>query len=104
MLGIFIPLESVVGETRVAATPETIKKLNSLGFNVIVQHEAGVSAGFSDQSYKDAGAEVFLNNDEDSLKKINVVLCVNTPDEKFLAKFKPGTLLIGLLNPYSNSQ
>ncbi len=99
---ILIPIESVDGETRVAATPETTKKFISEGFNVLVQQGAGESAGFSNESFQKAGAELFLQNDVDLLKKVDVVLCINTPSNDFLSKLKPGTLLIGLLNPYSN--
>ena len=99
---ILIPLESAVSETRVAATPETIKKFIAEGFNVSVQKDAGISAGFSDESYKNVGADLVLLNDEDLLKKVDIVLCVNTPTEEFLEKLSPKTLLIGLLNPYGN--
>ncbi len=100
---IFVPLESAVGETRVAATPETIKKFIAAGSEVFVQKNAGISAGFSDESYKHVGGEIALHNDEDLLKKVDIVLCVNTPETQFLEKLKPGTLLIGLLSPYENN-
>ncbi len=99
---IFVPLESAVGETRVAATPETIKKFVAVGSEVFVEKGAGASAGFSDESYKRVGGQLVLQNDQDLLKKVDIVLCVNTPNTKFLEKLNPGTLLIGLLNPYSN--
>ncbi|KGG15560.1 MULTISPECIES: Re/Si-specific NAD(P)(+) transhydrogenase subunit alpha [unclassified Prochlorococcus] len=99
---ILIPIEAAFGETRVAATPETVKKLVSIGFTVSIQSGAGSSAGFSDDSYLNVGADCFSEVNGDSLKSIDVVLCVNSPSEKFLQELKSGALLVGLLSPYGN--
>ena len=56
---ILIPIEAALGETRVAATPETVKKLISIGFKVSIQQGAGNLAGFSDDGYLNAGADLF---------------------------------------------
>ncbi|MDF2642938.1 MAG: transhydrogenase subunit alpha, partial [Pseudomonas sp.] len=53
-----VPLETQTGETRVAATPETIKKLISQGHRVTVQSGAGILAGVTDSAYASAGAEI----------------------------------------------
>ena len=55
---IAIPKETREGETRVAATPDIIKKYIQLGFDVHVQSEAGLASGFSDKAYQDAGAKI----------------------------------------------
>ena len=99
---ILIPIETALGETRVAATPETVKKLISIGFSVSIQKKAGLSAGFSDESYSSAGAELCSSIDVDFLKQIDLVLCVNAPDREFLLMLKVGTLVVGLLAPYGN--
>ena len=99
---ILIPIETALGETRVAATPETVKKLISLGFKVSIQQGAGILAGFLDDSFLKAGAELFSDISEDACQEIDLVLCVNSPREEFLLKLKPGTLLVGLLAPYGN--
>ncbi|AAQ00286.1 MULTISPECIES: Re/Si-specific NAD(P)(+) transhydrogenase subunit alpha [Prochlorococcus] len=100
---ILIPIEVASGETRVAATPETVKKLRSIGFVVSIEKGAGSSAGFLDESYLNVGAGIFSEEDGDSLKEIDVVLCVNCPEVEFLKKLKPSALVIGLLAPYGNN-
>ncbi len=99
---ILIPIETALGETRVAATPETVKKLVSLGFDLSIQNGAGNAAGFSDESYLTVGADLCSSVNVDFLKKIDLVLCVNSPSCEFLLKLKPGTLVVGLLAPYEN--
>ena len=99
---ILVPIEVALGETRVSATPETVKKLVSIGFKVSIEKGAGISAGFSDESYLNAGADCFSEANGDSLKLFDLILCVNSPNYDFLSKLKNGTLLIGLLGPYGN--
>ena len=57
-LTIAIPKESISGEKRVAATPETVKKIIALGATVKVESDAGKEANFLDTAYKDAGASI----------------------------------------------
>ncbi len=102
MLRVLIPIESAEGETRVAATPETVKKLSSKGFSVFIQKGAGVSAGYLDHKYVEAGAEIFSDITGDSLKNFDLCLCVNSPSNEFLLKLKSGSLIVGLLAPYGN--
>ena len=93
-------------EARVAASPDTVKKMVALGWQVAVEEGAGVAAAFPDQAYRDAGAE--LSADPSMVVfGVDVVLKVQRPlgpgdgalDE--LALLKPGTVLIGLLAPYA---
>ncbi len=102
MQSILIPLESASGETRVAGTPETVKKLKGLGCNLYVEKDAGGSSGFSNQSYIDAGAEIVSLNDVSFLKKVNILLCVNPPKLDLLSKLNEGSFLVGMLAPYGN--
>ncbi|KGG12127.1 MULTISPECIES: Re/Si-specific NAD(P)(+) transhydrogenase subunit alpha [Prochlorococcus] len=102
MPSLLIPLDSVPGETRVAATPETVKKFLDLGCTVCVQQGAGVLAGFSDENYMKAGAEVVSLEESNLFITIDLVLCVNTPQLEFLSKLKSKTLIVGLLSPYGN--
>ena len=76
---ILIPIEAASGETRVAATPETVKKLVSIGFSVSIEKGAGVSAGFSDTSYSNAGADLFSEANGDSLKQFDLVQQTDEP-------------------------
>ena len=58
MVVIFVPVESAAGETRVAAIPETVKGMQKLSLTVQVERGAGLAAGFSDDDYREAGAEL----------------------------------------------
>ncbi len=100
---LLIPVESVPGETRVAATPETSKKFVEAGCNVFVQQGAGKLAGFADESYLNAGAKVVALDDLNLFDEIDSVLCVNAPETDLLSKLSPETLLVGLLSPYGNT-
>jgi len=92
-------------ETRVAATPDTVKRLIGLGFSVTIESGAGVSASYSDAAYAAAGAQVVEGADA-VVRDAAVVLKVQRPliagegltDE--LSLLRPGMLVIGLFNPY----
>lgn len=86
-----IPRESEVNETRVAATPETVKKYLSLGLGVKVEKSAGTAAFFSDQEYINAGAEIVSHKQAMSA---DIVLKVNRPNSKEAHQFKPGSVLV----------
>ena len=102
MARFFIPQESAERETRVAATPETVKKFISLGCSVAIEKGAGLSAGFLDQEYSLAGAKLIENGDYEAWNGCDVLLCVQQPNQQLLGKLPPGCLLVGLLAPYSN--
>jgi NAD(P) transhydrogenase subunit alpha len=86
-------------ETRVAATPETVKKYKGLGADVAVQAGAGSKAGFSDAEFEAAGAAI-APTAEDALREADVVLKVRRPAEGELNGAKPGALLIAIMDPY----
>ena len=98
---IVIPAERVGGETRVAATPETVKKLVQAGHAVSVQAGAGVASAVLDQAYVDAGATVVADRAA-LLGAADMVLTVRAPDAADIAAIKPGATLIGQLQPYQN--
>ncbi|HBB38653.1 MAG TPA: Re/Si-specific NAD(P)(+) transhydrogenase subunit alpha [Candidatus Aquiluna sp.] len=83
-------------ESRVAATPETVKKLVALGYEVLVEKGAGAKAAFPDSAYKEAGAKV---SSAASAWKANIVLKVDAPTDPEVKKLQPGTVLVGLLSP-----
>ena len=99
MVSFLIPFESALGETRVSATPETVKKFLDLGCKVFFEKGAGKAAGFLDVTYMDAGAELVEIENHEVKKIVDIVLCVQPPNEKFLSYLKTGSFLIGLLNP-----
>ena len=92
-----VPAESAAGETRVAATPETVKKLVAQGHSVCVQSGAGVAASAPDAAYQAVGAEVV---DAASALGAELVLKVRAPSASELALMRPGATLVGMLNPF----
>ena len=92
-----IPKESLDGETRVAATPETIKKLMSAGHEVLIEHDAGLAARFDNDAYETVGAK--LTNAGEALSA-SLVLKVRAPTETELTHMKPGSVLVGMLDPF----
>ncbi len=92
-----VPAETVAGETRVAVTPETVKKLKTQGHTVRVQSGAGVAAAATDEAYVAAGAEI---TDHAGALGCELVLKVRAPSEAEIAQMKSGATLMGMLNPF----
>lgn len=88
-------------ERRVAATPETVKKMVELGCQVIVQRDAGKQANISNETYQAAGAT--LGSVEEIIKSA-LILKVRTPEPDEIKAMKSGTVLIGMLEPYNEEQ
>jgi len=86
-------------ETRVSATPETVKKYKSLGADVVVQTKAGQKAGIPDAEFEAAGASI-AKTAKDALKDADVILKVRRPAEGELKGVKPGALVIAIMDPY----
>ena len=95
-----VPAETTLGETRVAVTPETAKKLTAQGHLVRVQSGAGVAASATDEAYVAAGAEI---TDADGAFGAELVLKVRCPFDNEVARMKPGTTVVGMLNPFDAS-
>ena len=87
-------------ETRVAATPDSVKRLLALGASVAVERDAGARAGLPDAGFEEAGAT--LGDRAAVVADADVVLCVRRPDLEGLDA-KDGALLVGLLNPYDDA-
>jgi len=101
---LLIPAESAAGETRVAASPETVKKFTALGCRVILEKGAGQSSGFLDQAYAEAGAELVTCGDNTAWSQADVLLCVQSPSANALSQLRRGALVVGLLSPYANAE
>ena len=95
---IAVARESDAGEPRVAATPETVKKLIALGAEVAVARGAGAGSGISDADFEAAGAKVGDNVKGDA----DVVLKVRRPAASELADYKKGALVIAIMDPYGH--
>jgi NAD(P) transhydrogenase subunit alpha len=90
--------ESDAAEPRVAATPETVKKFKALGAELAVEPGAGAKSGILDEDYAAAGATIRPGAARDA----DVVLKVRRPSEAELAGYKPGALVIAIMDPYGN--
>ena len=84
------------GETRVAATPDTVAKLLLLGYEVVVERGAGAESSFPDSQYKTAGAIV---TDKKKTWSSEIVMKVNAPTDAEIASMAPGTTVIGVMSP-----
>ncbi len=98
-----IPKERHERETRVAASPETVKKFVALSAEVVVEQGAGARSRFTDEAYKEAGASV-----ESDLSRViggaDAVLKVRRPEKEELEHFKKGAVLIGMLAPHGDKE
>jgi NAD(P) transhydrogenase subunit alpha len=88
-------------DPRVAATPDTVKKLIALGFTVSIEAGAGEGASFADAAYAEAGASI-ANTLTAALQGADVLLKVRAPSDEEIATLKPGAIVIGLLNPHQD--
>ncbi|CAN7214911.1 Re/Si-specific NAD(P)(+) transhydrogenase subunit alpha [Knoellia sp. LjRoot47] len=90
-----VPLESLAGETRVAATPRTVEQLIDLGYAVFVQSGAGHLATFEDAAYVAAGADIV----GEDVWNTDVILKINAPSESEVARLRAGQTVVALLAP-----
>ena len=95
-----VPLETAPGETRVAVTPETAKKLKAQGHVLKFETGAGVAASAPDASYAAVGADIV---DRATALTADLVLKVRAPSEPELAAMKRGAALVGMLNPFDRA-
>src|SRR5271167_4404097 len=93
-----VAAETDSGEPRVAATPETVKKLIGLGAEVAVEPGAGVKSGVLDAEYAAAGATIAA----DAVNGADIVLKVRRPSAAEVAGYKKGALVIAIMDPYGN--
>ncbi len=91
--------ETLENESRVAASPPSVAQLLKLGFSVVIEEGAGVSASFSDAMYKDSGAEVKPSKD---VWQSDILFRVNPPTEEEVTKIKNGATIIGFFWPAQN--
>jgi len=94
-----VPLETRLGETRVAATPETVKKLIGQGHTVVIQKGAGLQASQPDSAYEAVGASIGSAADAFGAE---IVLKVRAPEALELKQISSGSVLIGMLDPFDN--
>ena len=96
-----IPSEIFANELRVAATPKTVKRLQKQGFEVFIQHNAGLKANFSNQEFEDAGAHI-VNTALEIYSQSDIVLKVKEPSLEEVDLMKEGLVLLSYLWPAQN--
>jgi NAD(P) transhydrogenase subunit alpha len=97
-----VPNETGAGERRVALVPDAVRKLASSGFTFAVERDAGLAAGFTDDEYGAAGADVVSRTE--LLAGASAVVRVGRPTADEVAELEPGTVLIGFLAPLSDPE
>src|SRR5215475_6547472 len=95
---IAIPVETDPAEPRVAATPDTVKKIKALGAEIAIEPGAGVKSGILDADYTAAGASIAA----DAVANADVVLKVRRPTAPELQRYKKGALVIAIMDPFGN--
>jgi NAD(P) transhydrogenase subunit alpha len=99
MTTIAVTKERRAGETRVAATPETVKKLIGQGFSLVIEAGAGVAASFPDAEYEGAGAKIAKTAAE-AIGQADILFKVRAPVDEEIAALKAGTIVVASLNPH----
>ncbi|MFZ7172317.1 Re/Si-specific NAD(P)(+) transhydrogenase subunit alpha [Avibacterium volantium] len=94
-----VPKELLDNETRVAATPKTVQQILKLGFEVLVEHDAGFKASFEDQAFINAGAKIGTAQE---VWNADVIMKVNQPTDEEIALIKEGATLISFIWPAQN--
>ena len=100
---IAVPTETAANEARVAATPETVRKLTALGAEVVVQAGAGKGSGLTDADFEKAGATIAPDASA-TVKGADVVLAVRRPEAAALAGVNPGAAVLAIMDPYGQHE
>ncbi|MDP7560155.1 MAG: NAD(P)(+) transhydrogenase (Re/Si-specific) subunit alpha, partial [Planctomycetota bacterium] len=95
MTVVFIPKETAAGETRVAATPETVAKMAKNGLNVLIERGAGEESFFCDSAYQEEGATIV--DSADGFSRGDLVLKVAPPSTAEAGSLKKGAVLVSFL-------
>ena len=90
-------------EKRIAITPEITKKYISNGFEVYLGKNYGLHLGFSDDKYKNLGANI-VENEKEIVKNADLIVQLGLPSDENLSYLKEDQILIGVLNPYINKK
>ena len=100
MTTIAVTKERRAGETRVAATPETVKKFIGAGYSVVIEAGAGATASYPDADYEAAGATLATSL-TDAIGKADILLKVRAPVDEEIAALKAGAIVAATLNPHN---
>ncbi|HEY4862703.1 MAG TPA: Re/Si-specific NAD(P)(+) transhydrogenase subunit alpha [Xanthobacteraceae bacterium] len=97
---IAIPAETDPGEPRVAASPDTVKRMVGMGAEVAVEKGAGEAAGILDKDFESAGAKIA--NAKDTVGGADIVLKVRRPSKAELPGYKPGAIVVAIMDPFGH--
>jgi NAD(P) transhydrogenase subunit alpha len=100
MMKIAVAAEIDAGEPRVAATPETVKKMLALGAEVAVEPGAGIKSGILDQDFTTAGASVAA----DAVSGADIILKVRRPQASELSRYKKSAIVIAIMDPFGHDE
>ena len=89
-----VPRELLENESRVAATPKTVQQILKLGFDVIVEHDAGFKASFEDQAFLEAGAKIGTSAE---IWQSDIIFKVNAPTDEEIAQMKESATLVSFI-------
>lgn len=95
-----IPTETVAGEHRVAATPETVKKMIQAGHQVVIEQGAGLKASYIDRAYSDVGATIST----DAYTGSQIILKVRAPFGAEIQKIPANSIVVAMFDPYRNTE
>ncbi|MGB5876220.1 MAG: Re/Si-specific NAD(P)(+) transhydrogenase subunit alpha [Psychrobacter nivimaris] len=93
----------ITSESRVAITPDAVKKLRKLGFEVVIQSGAGQAAYYADELYQAAGADIASSRTE-VITQSKIITTVNDLPAEATESLSSGQIVIGMLDPYRNTQ
>ena len=93
-------LNEGASDSRVSASPETVKKINEMNHAVYVQKGAGIKSNFLDQDYEENGAKIF--EDKNVIREADVIFKINKPSKDQIDLFKEDSILIAALDPFNN--
>ncbi|TPW30814.1 Re/Si-specific NAD(P)(+) transhydrogenase subunit alpha [Martelella alba] len=98
---IFVPKERALAETRVAASPDTVKKLSGLGFSVVIETGAGLASQISDADFEAAGATIA---GPEAVSSADVVFRVRRPEADEFASYMSGAAVFAMMDPYGQEE
>lgn len=96
-----VPKETLAGESRVAASPNSVEQLLKLGFDVVIESKSGEKASFEDSAYEASGAKIVSSSE---VWSSDVVLKVNAPSDEEIALLKEGATLVSFIWPAQNAE